>query len=78
MQVDGTRDLVGKDTTGFASHAGYSHDLIKMIGLSEELSNGDPDYEGSLLQKYINFSLGTIIPVVLLVVFLSTVYQIYL
>ena len=50
----------------------------KMSGLSEELSRGDPDYEGSLLQKYINFSLGTIIPVVLLVVFLSTVYQIYL
>ena len=50
----------------------------KMSGLSEELSKGDPDYEGSLLQKYINLSLGTIIPVVLLVVFLSTVYQIYL
>ena len=50
----------------------------KMSGLSEELSRGDPNYEGSLLQKYINFSLGTIIPVVLLVVFLSTVYQIYL
>jgi NSS family neurotransmitter:Na+ symporter len=50
----------------------------KMSGLSEELSRGDPDYEGSLLEKYINFSLGTIIPVVLLVVFLSTVYQIYL
>ncbi|GJM14334.1 MAG: sodium-dependent transporter [Pseudohongiella sp.] len=50
----------------------------KTSGLSEELSKGDPDYEGSLLQKYINVSLGTIIPAVLLVVFLSTVYQIYL
>lgn len=50
----------------------------KVSGLSEELSKGDPDYEGSLLQKYINFSLGTIIPIVLLAVFLSTVYQIYL
>jgi len=50
----------------------------KVSGLSEELSKGDPDYEGSLLQKYINFSLGTVIPVVLLAVFLSTVYQIYL
>jgi len=50
----------------------------KMSGLSEELSKGDPDYEGSLLQRYINFSLGSIIPAVLLVVFLSTVYQIYL
>ncbi|MBT7225731.1 MAG: hypothetical protein HN872_03875 [Gammaproteobacteria bacterium] len=46
--------------------------------MSEELAKGDPAYEGSLLQKYINFSLGTIIPVVLLVVFISTVYQIYL
>lgn len=50
----------------------------KTSGLSEELAKGDPAYEGSLLQKYINFSLGTIIPVVLLVVFISTVYQIYL
>ena len=50
----------------------------KTSGLSEEISKGDPAYEGSLLQKYINFSLGTVIPVVLLVVFLSTVYQIYL
>lgn len=50
----------------------------KVSGLSEEMSRGDPDYEGSLLQRYINFSLGTIIPAVLLVVFVSTVYQIYL
>ena len=50
----------------------------KTSGLSEEISEGDPAYEGSLLQKYINFSLGTVIPAVLLVVFLSTVYQIYL
>jgi NSS family neurotransmitter:Na+ symporter len=50
----------------------------KTSGLCEEISKGDPAYEGSLLQKYINFSLGTVIPAVLLVVFLSTVYQIYL
>ncbi len=50
----------------------------KMSGLSEELSKGDPGYEGSLLQRYIDISLGTIIPVVMLVVFISTVYQIYL
>lgn len=49
----------------------------KVSGLSSELVVGDPDYEGSLLQKYINFSLGTVIPVVLLVVFISTVSQIY-
>jgi NSS family neurotransmitter:Na+ symporter len=50
----------------------------KASGLSSELSTGDESYEGSLLQKYINFSLGTIIPIVLLVVFLSTVSQIYI
>jgi len=50
----------------------------KTSGLSGEISKGDPAYEGSLLQKYINFSLGTVIPAVLLVVFISTVYQIYL
>ncbi|CAN0500537.1 unnamed protein product, partial [Scytosiphon promiscuus] len=31
----------------------------KLSGLSEELSKGDPAYQGSLLQKYINLSLGT-------------------
>lgn len=50
----------------------------KMSGLSAELSIGDENFEGSNLQRYMNFSLGTIIPVVLLVVFISTVYQIYL
>lgn len=50
----------------------------KMSGLSEELSKGDPGFEGSRLQKYVNFSLGTIIPIVLLAVFISTVSQIYL
>ena len=50
----------------------------KMSGLGEELSTGDDGFEGSFLQKYMNWSLGTFIPVVLLVVFVSTVYQIYL
>ncbi len=49
----------------------------KVSGLKEELVVGDESYSGSLLEKYINFSLGTVIPVVLLVVFLSTVNQIY-
>ena len=47
-------------------------------GLSSELSKGDPNYAGSSLEKYINFSLGTIIPFVLLLVFISTVSQIYI
>ncbi len=50
----------------------------KVSGLKSELVIGDPGYEGSRLEKYINFSLGTVIPVVLLVVFISTVNQIYL
>lgn len=49
----------------------------KLSGLSSELVVGDDRFEGSLLQKYVNFSLGTVIPIVLFVVFLSTVNQIY-
>ncbi len=37
----------------------------KMSGLTSELVIGDDDYEGSLLQRYLNFALGTIIPMVL-------------
>jgi len=50
----------------------------KMSGLAEELSIGDEGFEGSFLQKYMNWSLGTVIPVVLLVVFISTIFQLYL
>jgi NSS family neurotransmitter:Na+ symporter len=49
----------------------------KVSGLSSELEIGDEAYKGSLLEKYVNFSMGTVIPVVLLVVFISTVSQIY-
>lgn len=45
----------------------------KKAGLNKELSIGDDDFEGSLMQKYVNFSLGTFIPVILLVIFLNTV-----
>ena len=38
-----------------------------------ELRQGDEKFEGSLTQKYVNFSLGTFIPVVLLLVFINTV-----
>ena len=50
----------------------------KLEGLSSEISKGDPSYAGSSLENYINFSLGTIIPFVLLLVFVSTVFQIYI
>ncbi|MDD9891493.1 MAG: sodium-dependent transporter [Gammaproteobacteria bacterium] len=49
----------------------------KVSGLKSELIVGDPGYDGSFLEKYINFALGTVIPVVLLLVFISTVSQIY-
>ena len=49
----------------------------KVSGLKSELVVGDPNFEGSWLEKYINFSLGTVIPAVLLIVFISTVSQIY-
>jgi len=49
----------------------------KLKGLKSELEIGDDSYSGSFLEKYINFSLGTIIPAVLLIVFISTVSQIY-
>ncbi|REL28347.1 sodium-dependent transporter [Thalassotalea euphylliae] len=41
--------------------------------LSEELSVGNNNYQGSFAEKYINFSLGTFIPVILLGIFLNTV-----
>ena len=49
----------------------------KVSGLKSELVIGDDSYDGSRLEKYINVSLGTVIPVVLLVVFISTVSTIY-
>lgn len=49
----------------------------KLSGLTSELVIGDDKYEGSFLQKYINLSLGTIIPLVLFTVFISTVNQIF-
>ncbi|TFH67700.1 sodium-dependent transporter [Gammaproteobacteria bacterium LSUCC0057] len=49
----------------------------KMSGLSAELVIGDDRYQGSLLQRYMNFALGTVIPAVLFAVFVSTVLHIY-
>ena len=45
----------------------------KMAGLSAELSQGDPKFAGSLLEKYLTISLGTVIPVILFLVFINTV-----
>ena len=44
-------------------------------GLSAELNRGDEHYAGSLMERYVNFSLRTFIPVVLMFVFLNSVAQ---
>jgi len=41
--------------------------------LSDELSLGNENYKGSWVEKYINFSLGTFIPVIVLLIFVNTV-----
>ena len=43
--------------------------------LSEQLSIGNDGYIGSWVEKYINFSLGTFIPAIVLVIFVNTVAQ---
>ncbi|WP_125780423.1 sodium-dependent transporter [Pseudoalteromonas rubra] len=45
----------------------------KKHNLSEELAQGSPNYKGSLMEKYVNFSLSTFIPVILTVIFVNTV-----
>lgn len=47
----------------------------KRLQLSEELALGNPNYKGSWVEKYINFSLGTFIPVIVFGIFLNTVMQ---
>ena len=45
----------------------------KQHNLNTELERGDSDYKGSLLERYVDLSLGTFIPVILLLVFINTV-----
>jgi NSS family neurotransmitter:Na+ symporter len=45
----------------------------KKAKLSEELSQGCDSYSGSFMEKYVNFSLSTFIPVILLLIFVNTV-----
>jgi len=47
----------------------------KKNNLSEELAVGNDGYIGSWVEKYINFSLGTFIPAIVLVIFINTVAQ---
>lgn len=43
----------------------------------QELEQGDETYKGSLFERYVDFSLGTFIPLILLLVFINTVGQKY-
>ncbi|WP_440055858.1 sodium-dependent transporter [Pseudoalteromonas sp. T1lg65] len=45
----------------------------KKSGLSEELAQGSEGYLGSAMEKYVNFSLSTFIPLILAVIFINTV-----
>lgn len=40
---------------------------------NEELDQGAPEFKDSLFERYVNFSLGTFIPVILLIIFVNTV-----
>ncbi len=45
----------------------------KKANLNAELAEGNDSYAGSWVQKYVNFSLGTFIPVILAIIFVNTV-----
>ena len=44
-------------------------------GFDKELEFGDKNYKNSLLERYVDFSLASFIPVILLLVFINTVAQ---
>ncbi|MEL7447808.1 MAG: sodium-dependent transporter [Pseudomonadota bacterium] len=45
----------------------------KRANFDAEIESGNADYKGTFLERYVNFSLGTFIPVILLLVFINTV-----
>ncbi|MEC8429086.1 MAG: sodium-dependent transporter, partial [Pseudomonadota bacterium] len=45
----------------------------KKANMDKELEIGAPNYKGSLLERYVNLSLETLIPLMLLFVFINTV-----
>jgi len=49
----------------------------KKHNLSAELAVGDADYIGSKLEKYVNLSLSTFIPVILFLIFINTLAKTY-
>ena len=49
----------------------------KKHNLNKELSEGNESFGQSFLAKYVDFSLGTFIPVIILIIFINTVAKIY-
>ncbi|MDG1731748.1 MAG: sodium-dependent transporter [Thalassotalea sp.] len=49
----------------------------KKYNLNAELSEGNPGFANTLMAKYVDISLGTFIPVVLVVILVNTVAKIY-
>lgn len=45
----------------------------KSANLNKALEEGEPSFKGSLFQKYVDFSIGTFIPFILLLIFINTV-----
>ncbi len=45
----------------------------KKANFNAELDHGEPSYKGSFFEKYVDFSVGTFIPVILLLIFINTV-----
>ena len=45
----------------------------KTANLNQELEEGEPTYKNSLFQKYVDFSISTFIPLILLLIFINTV-----
>lgn len=45
----------------------------KKYNFNAELDKGAPNYKGSLFERYVDISVGTFIPVILLVIFVNTV-----
>ncbi|GAC16971.1 sodium-dependent transporter [Aliiglaciecola lipolytica] len=45
----------------------------KKESFNAELDQGAPSYQGSLFEKYVDFSVGTFIPIILFLVFINTV-----
>lgn len=45
----------------------------KKTNFNNELENGDYPYKGTLLERYVDISLGTVIPAILFIIFINTV-----